>query len=61
MLISAGSSEDGDPLHSSGEMREIANRLPALQDELRELHRAREIAAIRAKRARELQNEPQDP
>ncbi len=61
VLISAGSSEGDDPLHTSNEMREIANRLPALQDELRELLRAREIAATRAKRARELQNEPQDP
>ena len=45
VLISAERSEGDDPLHSSDEMRDIAHRLPTLQDELRGLLRAREIAA----------------
>lgn len=57
-LISAGPVEGSDSLHTSQEMRAIAERLPALQDELRGLLRAREIAAAREKRARESSSEP---
>ncbi len=61
VLISAGPTEGDDPLLTSDEIREIATRLPALQDELRGLVRAREIEATREKRARELLHDPQDP
>ncbi len=61
VLISAGPTDGDDPLLTSDEIREIATRLPALQDELRGLLRAREIAALREQRARELLNDPQVP
>ena len=61
VLISTEPDEGEGPLHTSDEMRGIANRLPALQDELRGLLRAREIAAAREERARELQRDPQGP
>ena len=61
VLIRAEPTEGDDPLITSDEMREVANRLPELQDELRGLVRAREIAAAREKRARELQSDPQTP
>jgi len=59
-LISAGITEGDDPLLSSDAMRDIANRLPTLQDELRGLLRALEISAAREERAREQQSDP-DP
>ena len=59
-LISGDPVGRDDPLITSDEMREIANRLPALQDELRGLLRAREISSLREKRAREPQR-AQDP
>jgi len=61
VLISAGPTEGDDPLLTSDAIREIAARLPALQDELRGLARERAIAALREQRARELLNNPRVP
>ena len=46
-LIGAGPREGEDPLHTSPEIRAIAQRLPALQGELRRLLEARDIARAR--------------